>query len=124
MTQPAPPYGSRGSTPVGHSGIRVDIHERAAWAINGWLGVLVAAACIATQLFVVRGSATVISVALLLVAAVILASLVIVQPGQTRVMRFFGSYVGTVRGMGILPVRRSGGTASRVGWRLAKPSPP
>ncbi|HUY53541.1 MAG TPA: SPFH domain-containing protein [Candidatus Nanopelagicaceae bacterium] len=101
MTQPAPPYGSLGSTPVGHSGIRVDIHERTAWAINGWFGVLAAAACIAVQLFVVRGSATVISVALLLVAAVILASLVIVQPGQTRVMRFFGSYVGTVRGTGL-----------------------
>ena len=32
---------------------------------------------------------------------IILASLVIVQPGQTRVVRFFGSYVGTVRRTGL-----------------------
>jgi len=46
------------------------------------------------------------------VGVVILASLVVVQPGQTRVVRFFGSYVGTVRRTGlswILPLtdRRS-----------------
>ena len=43
---------------------------------------------------------------------VVLTSLVIVQPGQTKVVRFFGSYVGTVRRTGlwwILPLadRRS-----------------
>jgi regulator of protease activity HflC (stomatin/prohibitin superfamily) len=32
---------------------------------------------------------------------VILASLVIVQPGQTRVVRFFGRYVGTLRRTGL-----------------------
>jgi regulator of protease activity HflC (stomatin/prohibitin superfamily) len=46
------------------------------------------------------------------VAAVISTSLVIVQPGHTKVVRFFGSYVGTVRRTGlwwILPLadRRS-----------------
>jgi regulator of protease activity HflC (stomatin/prohibitin superfamily) len=46
------------------------------------------------------------------VGIVILGSLVIVQPGQTKVVRFFGSYVGTVRRSGlwwILPLsdRRS-----------------
>jgi len=48
----------------------------------------------------------------ILVATVILLSLTIVQPGQTRVVRFFGRYVGTVRRTGlswILPLsdRRS-----------------
>ena len=37
----------------------------------------------------------------IVIAVVILASLVIVQPGQTRVVRFFGSYVGTVRRTGL-----------------------
>jgi regulator of protease activity HflC (stomatin/prohibitin superfamily) len=37
----------------------------------------------------------------IVVGVVILASLVIVQPGQTRVVRFFGSYVGTVRRTGL-----------------------
>ncbi|MGZ4179416.1 MAG: hypothetical protein ACXVUL_01840 [Solirubrobacteraceae bacterium] len=35
------------AAPVGHAGTRVEIHERPAWAITGWAGVLVVAACIA-----------------------------------------------------------------------------
>ena len=35
------------ATPVGHSGTRVVIQERPAWAVSGWFGVLVVAACIA-----------------------------------------------------------------------------
>ena len=31
--------------PVGHQGARVEIAERRAFAVNGWLGVLVLAAC-------------------------------------------------------------------------------
>jgi regulator of protease activity HflC (stomatin/prohibitin superfamily) len=51
-------------------------------------------------------------VAPVVAVVVILRSLVIVQPGQTKVVRFFGSYVGTVRRPGlwwILPLtdRRS-----------------
>ncbi len=43
---------------------------------------------------------------------IILASLVVVQPGQTRVVQFFGRYVGTVRQSGLvwvtpLTVRRN-----------------
>ena len=47
MSQAIQPYGHPEATPVGHTGTRVEIHERPAWAINGWLGVLLAAACIA-----------------------------------------------------------------------------
>src|SRR5262249_28456402 len=36
-----------------------------------------------------------------IVAALILTSLVIIQPGQTSVVRFFGSYAGTVRRTGL-----------------------
>jgi regulator of protease activity HflC (stomatin/prohibitin superfamily) len=47
-----------------------------------------------------------------LVFVVVLSSLVIVQPGQTRVIQFFGRYAGTVRSPGLswvqpLTVRRS-----------------
>ena len=53
-------------------------------------------------------------------ATLILTSLVIVQPGQTSVVRFFGSYVGTVRGTGlywILPLsdRRKCARADTLG---------
>ena len=81
--------------PVGHEGARVDITQRPAIAVNGWLGVLVLA-----------GSAWASVVAAqhhrgwlwlpLLVSVLVIAALVIVPPGQTSVIQFFGRYVGTV----------------------------
>src|ERR1700693_522977 len=113
QSQTVQPYVAPEAIAVSPSGTRVVIRERKAWAINGWLGVLVIAACIAATVVLlqhhsVRGFAAVSIV----VGVVILAALVIVQPGQTRVVRFFGSYVGTVRRTGlswILPLtdRRS-----------------
>jgi len=44
------------ATPVGHSGIRVEIEERSAWVISGWFGVLVVAACIAATIVIAQGS--------------------------------------------------------------------
>ena len=109
MSQTAEPYRQPEATPVGHSGVRVDIHERPAWAISGWAGVLVVAACIAAAVLL-AGSALII--APIVIGVLVATSLVIVQPGHTKVVRFFGSYVGTVRRTGlwwILPLadRRS-----------------
>ena len=100
------------ATPVGHSGVHVEIHERPALAINGWLGVLVIAGCIVGAYFLANGSSKGFIAVPIVVGTVIFGSLVIVQPGQTKVVRFFGSYVGTVRRSGlwwILPLsdRRS-----------------
>jgi hypothetical protein len=109
MSEPVQPYRQPEATPVGHSGARVDIHERPAWAISGWAGVLVVAACIAAAVLL-AGSAWI--VAPLVIGSLVGTSLVIVQPGHTKVVRFFGSYVGTLRRTGlwwILPLadRRS-----------------
>ena len=109
MSQAVQPYREPEATPVGHSGARVDIHERPAWAISGWAGVVVVAACIAAA-FLLGGSAWII--APIVIGSLVATSLVIVQPGHTKVVRFFGSYVGTVRRTGlwwILPLadRRS-----------------
>jgi regulator of protease activity HflC (stomatin/prohibitin superfamily) len=109
MSEPVQPYRQPEATPVGHSGARVDIHESPAWAISGWAGVLVAAACIAAAVLL-AGSAWI--VAPLVIGSLVATSLVIVQPGHTKVVRFFGSYVGTLRRTGlwwILPLadRRS-----------------
>jgi regulator of protease activity HflC (stomatin/prohibitin superfamily) len=101
MSQSAPPYGDANASPVGHSGTRVEISERKAWAISGWFGVLVIAACIAACVLLALHSLGAVLVAPAFVALVIFGSLVIVQPGQTRVVRFFGSYVGTVRRTGL-----------------------
>jgi regulator of protease activity HflC (stomatin/prohibitin superfamily) len=101
MSQTLQPFGDPGATPVGPSGTRVVIRERRAWAINGWLGVLVIAACIAATVLILQHSAKGLAAVPIVVGVVILASLVVVQPGQTRVVRFFGSYVGTVRRTGL-----------------------
>ena len=98
--------------PVGHAGTRVEIRERPAWAISGWLGVLVLAGCGVGAYFLANSSIKVVILVPILVATIIFLSLTIVQPGQTRVVRFFGRYVGTVRRTGlswILPLsdRRS-----------------
>jgi SPFH domain/Band 7 family protein len=98
MSQDIQQYRQPEATPVGHSGARVDIHERPAWAISGWAGVLVVAGCIAAAVLL-AGSAWII--APIVIGSLVATSLVIVQPGHTKVVRFFGSYVGTVRRTGL-----------------------
>jgi regulator of protease activity HflC (stomatin/prohibitin superfamily) len=98
MSQDVQQYRQPEATPVGHAGTRVNIHERPAWAITGWAGVLVVAACIAAAVLL-AGSAWII--APVVIGSLVATSLVIVAPGQTKVVRFFGSYVGTVRRTGL-----------------------
>jgi regulator of protease activity HflC (stomatin/prohibitin superfamily) len=101
MNQSDEPYRQPEATPVGHSGIHIEIHERPAWAISGWAGVLVVLACVAATILLAESSIAAVAIAPALAALVISTSLVIVQPGQTKVVRFFGSYVGTVRRSGL-----------------------
>jgi regulator of protease activity HflC (stomatin/prohibitin superfamily) len=101
MNQSDEPYRRPEATPVGHSGTRVEIQERPAWAISGWAGVLVVLVCIAASILLAESSAALLAIVPVLATVVILTSLVIVQPGQTKVVRFFGSYVGTVRRSGL-----------------------
>jgi len=101
MSQDIQRYRQPEASPVGHSGTRVVIQERPAWAISGWLGVLVIAACIAGTILLAEGSPAWVAIFPAVVGALVLSSLIIVQPGQTKVVRFFGSYVGTVRRTGL-----------------------
>jgi hypothetical protein len=101
MNQSVQPYSAPEAIPVGHSGTRVDIRERQARTINGWFGVLVVAGCGVAAAFLAQGSLGAVAIAPIVVAVIILGSLVIVQPGQTRAVQFFGSYVGTVRRTGL-----------------------
>ena len=98
MSQDVQQYRQPEATPVGHSGTRVAIQERPALMINGWFGVLVIAACIAGAVLLHRSAWIAAPIA---VGVLVLSSLVIVQPGHTKVVRFFGSYVGTVRRTGL-----------------------
>jgi regulator of protease activity HflC (stomatin/prohibitin superfamily) len=117
MNTSVQPYMNPEAKPVGHSGTRVEIHERPAWSISGWFGVLVVAACTAGAVLFAQHKVAAVTVVLIVVDVVILASLVIVQPGQTRVVRFFGSYVGTVRNTGLswmLPLTSRSDVSIRV----------
>jgi hypothetical protein len=92
--------------PVGHEGARVDISERPALAINGWIAVAVLAGCVAGMAISGHNDDAWLWAPILLFALVV-TSLAIVTPGQTSVVQFFGRYVGTVRRPGfwlVLPL--------------------
>jgi hypothetical protein len=92
--------------PVGHQGVRVDINERRALSINGWLGVVVLAGCVAGMVVAAQHDKVILWLPLV-VFVLVITSLVIVPPGQTSVVQFFGRYVGTVRRPGfwwVLPL--------------------
>ena len=97
--------------PVGHQGARVDITQRPAVALNGWFGVVVLLACVVGMVLSAHDAVALIWLPILVFVLVVTA-LVIVPPGQTSVIQFFGHYVGTVSRSGfwwVLPltVRRS-----------------
>jgi regulator of protease activity HflC (stomatin/prohibitin superfamily) len=101
---------SSSSQVVGHQGARVDIAQREAFAVNGWFGVVVLAACVAAVILAAGSDATVVWVAVV-VFVLVITSLAIVPPGQTSVVQFFGRYIGTVTRSGFwwvapLTVRR------------------
>src|SRR5690242_19470804 len=87
---------SPASTPVGHQGARVDITQRPALAVNGWIGVIVLAICAAVTVLLVMGGSGWTWLPIL-VFVVVVTSLVVVPPVQTFVIQFFGTYIGTVR---------------------------
>jgi hypothetical protein len=95
------PLSGEPAKPVGHEGARVEISERSAWAINGWFGVLVVLICIGICIPLAGSSVPGFIAIPIFVAVLIASSLAIVQPGQTKVVRFFGNYVGTLRRSGL-----------------------
>jgi hypothetical protein len=101
-----------GSTPAGRSSARVDVTERPAWSLGGGAAFLaailaVAAFAGAVALFAKADSSgtdalAFVGIALVLVGVAIFSGLTIVSPGSTRVVQFFGRYVGTVRRTGLV----------------------
>src|SRR3984957_5495281 len=98
------------ATPVGHQGARVEIAERPVPAVSGWFGVLALAVCVGGVILAGLNSPKWLWLPLV-VFVLIAPSLVIVPPGQTSVVQFFGRYIGTARRSGFwwvapLTVRR------------------
>ncbi|QDP94565.1 SPFH domain-containing protein [Microlunatus elymi] len=81
--------------PVGHQGARVGVSQRKALAVNGWIGVLIGAASIYGIVEAVLNSSKLIWIPIV-VLVLICTMLVVVPPGRTSVIQFFGSYIGTV----------------------------
>ena len=102
--------------PVGLQGARLVISQRPALAVSGWLGVLVLAGCAVWVAIGQQSSETWLWVPAL-IAVLTLTSLVVVTPGQTSVIQFFGSYIGTVQRPGfwwVLPLTKRRKVSVRV----------
>jgi regulator of protease activity HflC (stomatin/prohibitin superfamily) len=100
------------AVPVGHDGARVNIHERQAGALNGLIAVLVLLICIGATIGLALTPVKALAAVPAVAGIIVLLSLVIVQPGETRVIQFFGRYIGTIRRPGLswvapLTTRRS-----------------
>ncbi len=108
---PGPPVSAVSpATPSLRPGGQVDVRDRPAVAVNGWFGVLVLAICTALAV-IFAPKATWVLWPTIIVAVLVASALVIVPPGQTSVIQFFGRYIGTVRQAGFwwllpLTVRR------------------
>jgi regulator of protease activity HflC (stomatin/prohibitin superfamily) len=103
--------------PVGHQGARVDITQRPALAVSGWFAVILLAICGYVVKVLLSGHHPSWLWLPLLVFALVATSLVIIPPGQTSVVQFFGTYVGTVRRPGfwwVLPLTRRRRVSVRV----------
>jgi regulator of protease activity HflC (stomatin/prohibitin superfamily) len=85
----------------------VELHDRPAWAVSGWLGVAVALVAAGLTAFAVLqlpgadgGAATAWYLLLAAVAGLLallaVSALAVIQPVETRVVQFLGQYVGTV----------------------------
>jgi len=116
MPESAPPQESVGGDPsgrpVGHAGARVDVAERDAWAMGTGPGLVVLLLALGAlggsiPLFVhaeTTGADAwgVLGVALILLGVVLFTGIAVVSPGQTRVVQFFGRYIGTIRRTGLV----------------------
>jgi regulator of protease activity HflC (stomatin/prohibitin superfamily) len=86
---------SPAAEPAGQLRGRVEIAQRPALALAGWWGLLGLAVCVAGAVLAAEHGSGVLWLPIL-IGALLLSSLVIVAPGQTAVIQFFGRYVGTV----------------------------
>ncbi len=99
--------------PVGRQGARVEIQQRQAAMITGWLGVAILFGLTAATYAAIQTQEGGWMISLPIIAFCLVASsFVIVPPGQSRVVQFFGTYMGTVRRSGFwcvwpLAVRRA-----------------
>ena len=97
--------------PVGAQGVRVEIDERPAWSLGSGAAAIVLALVLAGLIVPiplwVRAADTdnaplgLLGALILLTALVLWTGVTVISPGSTRVVQFFGRYVGTIRRTGL-----------------------
>lgn len=97
--------------PVGHDGAKVEVKETKSWSTGagGAVGILLAALVLVVAsialLFVTGALWSLLLIVLTgLVFLVVVGMVRIIDPGHTRVVQFFGRYVGTNRRTGLTMV--------------------
>lgn len=105
--------GGAAGVPVGHGGTRVEIEERTAWSANGFIPLVLAVVFFigALRSFITAGANTdagvdagpwgVFGTILIVLFGLSVVSITMVSPGDTKVLQFFGRYIGTVRSSGL-----------------------
>lgn len=76
--------------------------ERNAWAMNGYLGILVIALLIAGAVFSMMEEQFVLGGMLIVLVVVLGSGITLIQPNQSVVVIFLGRYMGTIRREGIV----------------------
>ena len=107
--------GEAAGKPVGHEGTRVMVDERPAWTMSGALALLLALALLGLSTWGIIATAISDDAGLgvngllifgcivgYLLAFLMFTSLTIVAPGDTKVVQFFGRYIGSIRKQGLL----------------------
>lgn len=108
--------GTPAGRPVGMDGTRVDVSERRAWSIDGFAGLAISLLLLALATWmIIRGVMGLESYDpddgglgmllggsfVMVLGVLLLASLTVIAPGHTKVVQFFGRYIGTVRKPGL-----------------------
>ncbi|TDF98895.1 SPFH domain-containing protein [Paenibacillus piri] len=76
------------------------MNEQKAWALNGFLSLLLLLAATALSVVLLVNGSIFIGIALLCIVTVLASGITVVQPNQAMVVTFFGSYAGTIRNSG------------------------
>ncbi|HSH25366.1 MAG TPA: SPFH domain-containing protein [Massilibacterium sp.] len=71
--------------------------EKKAWKMNGFVGVLLMIAFLGAAFFSVINEQILFAIISVLVAVTLASGFIIVQPNESKVVLFFGNYLGTIR---------------------------
>ncbi|SMS14671.1 Membrane protease family protein BA0301 [Levilactobacillus zymae] len=79
------------------------VTEKNVFHINGYLGLIIVLALLIAggYCLLLAGGAMVLGVLLIVIAVLAASSLTIISPNQSKVLTFFGRYIGTIREAGL-----------------------